>query len=301
MTNANRIGEKQMMNCGVMAEIIDYRNAKDIDVKFEDGYIRKNIRYDNFKRGKVTYGIDYKLGESNNNYQGLKMEIIQYFNANNVTIKFEDGTIKTNVNYSCFKKGSVKNNNFSSIYNVGYLGNVKITDDNGNRLKSYDVWFSMLQRCYDEKNRDKYPTYKNCEVCDEWKCYDNFKKWYDENYYEIENEKICLDKDIMFENNKIYSPKTCIFVPHYINSLFSGHNKKTDLPKGVYLDEDKYRSKINIFGNTEYLGRFDTIEEAQKVYNNKRKELLVKVIEKYKNKIPQKLQNRLIEISNNIN
>ncbi len=44
----NRIGE--VVN-GV--KIIAYRNAKDIDVQFEDGSVSENITYDNFKFGRV--------------------------------------------------------------------------------------------------------------------------------------------------------------------------------------------------------------------------------------------------------
>ena len=41
----DRTGEKKIMNCGLEAEIICYRNADDIDVKFEDGYIAYNKSY----------------------------------------------------------------------------------------------------------------------------------------------------------------------------------------------------------------------------------------------------------------
>ena len=41
----DRITNKQ----GVVMTIIEYRNSKDIDVEFEDGYILKNVRYDHFK------------------------------------------------------------------------------------------------------------------------------------------------------------------------------------------------------------------------------------------------------------
>lgn len=42
----------------------------------------------------------------------------------------------------------------------------------------------MLQRCYNNKQL----SYFDCEVCDEWLCFQNFAKWYEENYYEIEGE-----------------------------------------------------------------------------------------------------------------
>ena len=43
MTNVNwksRIGEKKLMKCGMISEIIEAINWNDITVKFEDGYIK---------------------------------------------------------------------------------------------------------------------------------------------------------------------------------------------------------------------------------------------------------------------
>ena len=96
----------------------------------------------------------------------------------------------------------------------------------GKDKKSYQCWSNMLKRCYNKNVHNKQPTYKDCSVCNEWLCYANFEKWYDENYYEIEGERTELDKDILFKGNKVYSPITCIFVPQRINTLFTKSNRK---------------------------------------------------------------------------
>ena len=62
------------------------------------------------------------------------------------------------------------------------------------------------------------PQYKECTVCQEWWNFCNFEKWYDEHYYEIEDEIMDLDKDILFKGNKEYGPNTCCVIPHYINT-----------------------------------------------------------------------------------
>ena len=102
------------------------------------------------------------------------------------------------------------------IFNNGINDYDDITYRNGRDIKSYSVWHSMLQRCYDDKYHIKHPTYEGCTVCDEWLYFSNFKKWFDENY--IEGTQ--LDKDI-FSKNKVYSPETCCFVPREINVLMS--------------------------------------------------------------------------------
>lgn len=47
------INQKAIMNNGLLATIIEYRNYEDIDIQFENGVIVKNKRCDNFMRGKI--------------------------------------------------------------------------------------------------------------------------------------------------------------------------------------------------------------------------------------------------------
>ena len=64
----DRIGETRRMNNGLMATIIRYRNAMDIDVEFENGQKHLGTRHELFKKGKVrcpvivkNYGIYCKI------------------------------------------------------------------------------------------------------------------------------------------------------------------------------------------------------------------------------------------------
>ena len=52
---------------------------------------------------------------------------------------------------------------------------ITIVDENGKRRQKqiwicpfYKKWKSMLERCYSDKYRERYPTYKSCSVCQEW-------------------------------------------------------------------------------------------------------------------------------------
>lgn len=246
----------------------------------------------------------HRIGEISKNKQGLKMIVIAYRKTNDIDIEFEDGNIKEHVDYRAFKRGDIKNLFYPSVCGVGIIGNERTCDEHGKRLKSYSVWKSILERCYSKKTHKGRPTYINCNICEEWKYYKNFKEWFNKHYYEIEGENIQLDKDILIEGNKIYSPDTCIFVPRRINQMFE--TKQSNLPRGVYWSKsrNKYCARIRIYknGNSKGidLGLFDTIEEAEKVYNNARSKVIKDTAEEYKNKIPDKLYNRLIEISNNL-
>ena len=54
-TALDRIGEKHITNQGYEIEIIAYRKAIDIDVLFDNGYIKKNVTYADFKRKGIEY------------------------------------------------------------------------------------------------------------------------------------------------------------------------------------------------------------------------------------------------------
>ena len=247
----DRIGEERVMNCGMKVKIIAYRSAKDIDVEFEDGSIRTNIQYCNFKKGEVINIKfenlkDIRLNEENINSQNIKMKIIEYNSSQDIKVEFEDGYIKKCL-YHDFKKGKVKNPYYKYLYNRGYLGEAKTTDGKGNPLRAYQIWQHIFERCYSDEFHKNYPTYKGCEVCEEWYCYTNFKKWYDEHYYELENERVELDKDILIKGNRIYSPETCIFVPKKINIIFSRNNpKENGLPRGVSWDKENKKISRSI-------------------------------------------------------
>ena len=232
-----------------------------------------------------------RIGEISFNKYGQKMTLIQYVNALNITVKFESGYI-TKTCYSDFKKGNIKDNFYPIKYNVGFIG-YTTTKNEGKDKKSYKVWNSMLERCYSNKSLIHNPTYKDCTVCREWHCFANFEKWFDENYYEIPNERVCLDKDILVKGNKIYSPNTCIFVPQNINSLFTKCNvNRGKYPIGVRLTKIKskpYRAEMK----GHYIGHFETVEEAFQAYKKIKEQHIKEIANEYKDKIPQKLYNAL--------
>ena len=53
-----RLGEKRLMNCGKIAEIVEYRRYDDIDIRFEDGILVKNKEYYKFLKGSIKYPTD---------------------------------------------------------------------------------------------------------------------------------------------------------------------------------------------------------------------------------------------------
>jgi len=239
-----------------------------------------------------------RIGEINNNSHDNLMTIVEYIGANEITVKFINGDI-IKTTYSQFKKGVVSWKYDKSIYGVGYVGEgIFEIWSNGKTTKIYQVWRNMIQRCYDKKNHKRIPTYKGCLVCEEWHNFQNFAKWYDENFYQMGNANMELDKDILVKGNKIYSPETCVFVPRYINTLFINCNSvRGKLPIGVcFLKKSKkFIAKYREMGGIQInLGCFTSPEEAFQVYKQSKEAYIKEVAEKYKDQIPQKLYQAMI-------
>lgn len=111
-TNYNKQNEKMT--------IIACRLFKDIDVQFEDGTIRTSITYASFKKGEVPKKnrVEYKnakIGQTNYNNRNEKMTIIAYRSSKDIDVQFEDGTIRTAVNYQSFIKKTLLKNKRKSI------------------------------------------------------------------------------------------------------------------------------------------------------------------------------------------
>ena len=201
---------------------------------------------------------------------------------------------------------------------VGYMGDgkYKSKDENKKKTKAYNTWSHMLQRCYDAYYLNEHPTYIDCYVCEEWHNFQNFAKWFYENYYECNDEQMQLDKDILIKGNKIYSPNTCILVPKRINSLFT----KSDASRGEYPIGVYYRFKKVEQYEYHYLEVCcSVIENGKKkskvlktlplnkpfqafsIYKQFKEKYIKQIADEYKELIPQKLYEALYKWEVEIN
>ena len=232
------------------------------------------------------------IGETKENNHGTLMKIIEYNNSQDIIIQFQDDyKYQTKTTYQNFKRGDIKNPYNKTIFNIGYLGEGQYKAKINYKLtKQYNSWKSILARCYGKKYRSKYPAYKGCTVCSEWLNFQTFAKWYDENFYNVGHGRMHIDKDILHKGNKVYSPDNCIFVPQEINVLFIHTSNKKGLPSAMVKNSKGYKA----FYNAKPLGQFYTIEEALKYYMIEKRLYIKKVANEYKDKIPQKVYEALI-------
>ena len=248
-----------------------------------------------------------RVGETVMQNCGELAFIVEYVNTHDITVQFKTSGELVNTTYNHFVKGEIKSHFTPTVFGVGITGTEVTVDENGERLDSYKCWKDMVRRCYSAKFQEKHPTYKGCSVCDEWLYYPNFKKWYDENYYKINNKTSQLDKDILIKGNKVYSPNICVFVPNFINSLFTkSQNSRGELPIGVSYRKanKKYQANLSVFkdgkSTVKYLGNFDTVNEAFEAYKKAKEEYIKEVADEYKDKIPAKLYEAMYAYEVNI-
>lgn len=138
----------------------------------------------------------------------------------------------------------------------------------------YRTWKSMLGRCYSTKLQERQPTYKGCSVSEEWLRFSNFKRWMESQNWEGKQ----LDKDLLFEENKVYSPKTCVFVTRTVNSFTTDRgNDRGEWLIGVtwHKATGKFESQCRnqITKKQEYLGLFTCELEAHQAWLKRKLEL----------------------------
>lgn len=144
----------------------------------------------------------------------------------------------------------------------------------------YKVWSDMLKRCYSIKYQDGRPTYKNCHVAEEWLTFSAFKEWMESQSWKGKE----LDKDILFAGNKIYSPKTCVFVTQLTNSFTVAHDgARGDLPIGVswHKHSGKFQAicRNPFTGKREFLGKFSCQKIAHAAWKKRKHELACRIAE----------------------
>jgi len=236
---------------------------------------------------------DY-TGEKFVTKEGCSVTVVKCTGTKKITIMFENGFVIENIQYSALKRGEIKNPYHPSVCGVGYFGvGVYKSQINKKQTKVYKTWHAMLHRCYDEKTQKRYPTYKDCIVDEQWHNFQNFAKWFDENYI----DGFDLDKDILVKGNRVYSTETCCFVPGEINQSFREFRSKLEnLPPWVFLDKrtGNYKASVKINGILMYFGMFKYKEEAFRICKIAKEKEIHRLANKWRGQITERCYLTLI-------
>lgn len=283
---------------GESVVVAEYNSATDVIVVFEDG-LRSKTTTSYLKSGVFIRPDKHTslVGKRFKNKQGDYCTVVEYISATNIVIEF-DGYLNNlkQVSLSALQKGSFKNNYKPTIYGKGYLGDGKYQGSKKDGTDFvYGVWNNMLARNYDPYTQSKQPAYIGCSVCDEWLCLQNFADWYmNHPSYGLGYN---LDKDLLGEDDKVYSPETCTMLPPDLNVMISGSTaSKNGMPLGVNKVDNGYVARLSKGKDgREYLGYYKTAEEAHNTYVEAKERFVKNNALKWANRIEWRAYKALME------
>ena len=190
------------------------------------------------------------------------------------------------------------------VCGVGFNDKTRPSWVDGKDVKEYQLWVDVLRRCFSEKSQTRYPTYKSCNVSDNFLNYTFFYDWCQEQVgfgkVDEKGRGWCLDKDLLFIGNKTYSETACVFVPHEVNSFFIDCGaSRGDYPLGVYFHKTsgKFVARCCVNGKLKHLGLFSTPQEAFNVYKPFKEALCKQLALKWQHEIDERLFNAMMNWS----
>ena len=193
-----------------------------------------------------------------------------------------------------------------TMYGVGYLNGEK-PYSKGNCEYEYEIWSSMMQRCYGRGASSKY--HNDCSVSDNFKDYSYFKMWCNQqigfNCRDGKKGLFHLDKDLLSNDARIYSEETCCFIPAEINCALPSPkhlNKTLALPLGVSKRKDrvKFSATLACYGRVKHLGSFITVEEAVNAWKVAKSLYFLELAEKWKDIVDPRVYSALVERANRL-
>jgi len=191
----------------------------------------------------------------------------------------------------------------SLVYGVGvndWIGAVKV---GGKLIWEYVLWRGVLQRCFDEKLKQRQPTYNDVTCSKEWLSMTTFIEDVSQmRGYGLKGWE--LDKDILQKGNKLYSKSTCCFVPAEVNQLLVKSDRiRGEYPVGVDFHKvsGKFRASLAINGKQKHLGYFTTPEEAFFAYKAAKEAQIKVVAQKWQHLLDERVFQALLTYEVTIN
>lgn len=238
------------------------------------------------------------LGKIYNSKNFGKFCIVEYINSKNVSVMFLDTGYITKTTTKEINNGSIMDRLKPSVHDVGILGVKYKTRESFNKtkVKEYALWNSMLERCYSKTNRTKFAAYDGCEASENFKRYEFFHEWcQDQVGFKSGYE---LDKDLLIKGNRLYSEHTCIFIPKEINAAISlKKSQRSNLLIGVRNCGEHFSARYSCFNNGVEFGKFPTEIEAFVAYKKAKEDYLKSLAEKYRHSIDYRAYKALISFS----
>ena len=306
-TNAERLTECKLRYEGSIYPtnfhgdvlIMEYKNKKNVTVKFLNSGRITTARMSNIKNGVVREPSVVVGDVFETKYNG-KLEVIKYQDAVNVTVRFLNTGYETTVEASQIRTGEVRDWTLPKAFGVGVMEDADISLRDA-YPKHKQLWQNMLSRCYNN-NTEYVGKYESCSVSEYFLHFKNFRLWCDEqvgfNEKDDKGKAFALDKDVLIKGNLLYSENTCCFIPREINNLLlTSKNLRGDLPVGVQRTKTKvvrFLAVLSKNGTQRNLGVYNTPEEAFLAYKQAKEAYIKDVANKWKDQIDHRVYEALL-------
>ncbi len=253
---------------------------------------------------KYLNNISYKdcVGKVCKSKSSGDFKVLKYNDSGNVVIQFLETGYEASARLNHVRNGNVKDTYVPSVCGVGILGAKYQSTINGVNTKEYKLWCHMLERCYSNTYKKKYPTYEGCEASENFKSYEYFYEWcHNQIGFGVKGWQ--LDKDLLIKGNKVYSETTCVFLPQEINTVLV----KREASRGEYLIGVCWHKKDKAFaaqvnkGKPEHLGYFNTEIEAFDAYKVAKESFIKEQANKWKSQIDIRAYDALMNYQVEIN
>ena len=226
-----------------------------------------------------------------------EFKVLKCNDSKNVEIQFLNTGYETTAQLGDIRNGSIRDPYSPSVFGVGIVGIKYPPTISGRNTKEYELWKSMLVRCYSDNFKKKRQTYIDCKCSENFNSYEYFYEWC-HSQIGFANKGWQLDKDLLIKGNKVYSEDSCVFIPTEINSLLV----KCTASRGKHLIGVYWHSTKKAFasmvsknkGKREHLGYFNTELEAFNAYKVAKEYFVKEQANKWKGKIDDRAYNALM-------
>ncbi|QAX96256.1 hypothetical protein [Vibrio phage vB_VmeM-Yong XC32] len=188
------------------------------------------------------------------------------------------------------ENGQLRDPYFPSVYGRGFLGEGDFTSKTRFRGKHlFNIWRNTFQRCYDEKG-PRWLFYKGVEVDKSWWNFQVWAKWFTENQ-PTGKDVWEVDKDLVGQGLRLYSPETCVLLPRAINASLAERNTAGKLT-GIYPKGNSSNENViyNVNPRNGKNRTFPTLRLAFDYYWSCRKERLETLIEAHRQLKPNVIE-----------
>lgn len=221
-----------------------------------------------------TPAADLQKGSRHSTRYG-DLVVVEYHTARCIDVRFlRTETLVQGTSANSIRRGCVGDPYAPTVSAVGYLGEGMF--NSVSCPIAYRKWTNMLRRVYSGSSRHE--SYADCEVADDWLCFQNFASWYVTQPF-CNDLSYELDKDLKIVGNRTYSGLTCSIIPPELNQVLSRLNKTNRYGTGVQKTKGNlYYAHIKEAGNYSYLGTFSSKEEAANAFLGAHKDRLKSLV-----------------------